>query len=71
MVVVCLIIAGESHAQLMINKGATIVVKTSGFMEVNGAYQNSTGPIDDSGTVTITSDFTNNSPATAGGAEQR
>lgn len=56
------------HAQLMINKGATIVVKNAGFMQVNGAYQNQTGTIDDSGTVTITSDFTNNTPATAGGA---
>jgi hypothetical protein len=56
------------HAQLMINKGAVIVVKNAGFMQVNGAYQNQTGSIDDSGTVTVTSHFTNNSAATAGGA---
>jgi hypothetical protein len=52
----------------MYNNGATIVTKPASFMEVNGAYQNNTGSIDDSGTVTITSDFTNSSAATAGGA---
>jgi Secretion system C-terminal sorting domain len=54
-----------SRAQLMINKGATIVTKPSSFMQVNGAYQNQTGSIDDSGTVTITTDFTNNVAATS------
>ena len=56
------------RAQLMINKGATIVTKVGSFMQVNGAYQNQTGSIDDSGIVTITTDFTNNSAATAGGS---
>src|SRR6266540_6491633 len=66
--VVAMFATQSLHAQLMINKGATIVVKNAGFMQVNGAYQNQTGSIDDSGTVTVTSDFTNNSAATAGGA---
>ncbi len=57
-----------AHAQLMINKGATIVTKVGSYTQVNGAYQNQTGSIDDSGTVTITTDFTNNSAATAGGS---
>ncbi len=63
-----LLFSGSSYAQLMINKGATIVTKPSSYMQVNGAYQNQTGSIDDSGTVTITTDFTNNSAATAGGS---
>jgi hypothetical protein len=57
-----------AHAQLMINKGATIVTKTGSTMQVNGAYQNNTGSIDDSGTVTITTDFENDAAATAGGS---
>ncbi len=57
-----------SRAQLMYNNGATIVTKPGAFVEVNGAYQNNTGSIDDSGTVTVTSDFTNSSAATAGGS---
>ena len=52
----------------MINKGATIVTKPNSFMQVNGAYQNQTGSIDDSGVVTITTDFTNNSAATSSNA---
>lgn len=68
MLFVAMVATTSLRAQLMINKGATIVVKTSGFVQVNGAYQNQTGSIDDSGTVTITSDFTNNSAATAGGS---
>lgn len=67
-VLLATLVASGSRAQLMINKGATIVVKTSGFMQVNGAYQNQTGSIDDSGIVTVTSDFTNNSVAFAGGS---
>lgn len=63
-----LFLSQTASAQLMINKGATIVTKPSSFMQVNGAYQNQTGSIDDSGTVTITTDFTNNSAATAGGS---
>ncbi|HET6400479.1 MAG TPA: T9SS type A sorting domain-containing protein [Candidatus Kapabacteria bacterium] len=63
-----LFIAGPVRAQLMINKGATIVTKPSSFMQVNGAYQNQTGSIDDSGVVTITTDFTNNTAATSSNA---
>ncbi len=57
-----------ARAQVMYNNGATIVTKPGSFMQVNGAYQNNTGSIDDSGTVTITSDFTNSTLATAGGS---
>ncbi len=57
-------LAVPARAQLMINKGAVIVTKPNSFMQVNGAYQNQTGSIDDSGTVTITTDFTNNTAAT-------
>ncbi len=60
--------AVPARAQLMYNNGATIVTKPSSYVQVNGAYQNQTGSIDDSGTVTITSDFTNASAATAGGS---
>ncbi|MDP4233357.1 MAG: hypothetical protein Q8913_08360 [Bacteroidota bacterium] len=66
--VLYMVMAQAAGAQLMINKGATIVTKTNSFMQVNGAYQNQTGSIDDSGIVTITTDFTNNSAATAGGS---
>jgi hypothetical protein len=52
----------------MINKGATIVTKTSSIMQVNGAYQNASGSIDDSGVVVVTTNFTNSTPATAGGS---
>ena len=62
------VLPAGTKAQLMINKGATIVTKLSSFVQVNGAYQNSSGSIDDSGIVTVTSDFTNNSVATAGGS---
>jgi len=56
--------APSAHAQLMYNDGATIVTKVSSFMQINGAFENHTvstftGSIDDSGTVTITTDFTN------------
>jgi hypothetical protein len=57
-----------TSAQLMINKGATISTKITSIMQVNGAYQNASGSIDDSGTVVVTTNFTNSSPATAGGA---
>jgi hypothetical protein len=67
-VLLSLCLPAEAAAQLMINKGATIVTKTGSMVQVNGAYQNSTGSIDDSGIVTITTDFTNNSTATAGGS---
>ena len=63
-----LALAPLAHAQLMINKGATIVTKPNAFVQVNGAYQNNTGSIDDSGTVTITTDFENDAAATAGGS---
>ncbi len=63
-----LFLSQTASAQLMINKGATIVTKPSSFMQVNGAYQNQTGSIDDSGIVTVITDFTNNSAATAGGS---
>ncbi len=63
-----LLMAVPVRAQLMYNNGATIVTKPSSFVQVNGAYQNNTGSIDDSGTVTITSDFTNSATATAGGS---
>jgi hypothetical protein len=58
----------NARAQLMINKGATTSTKLNSYVQVNGAYQNQTGTIDDSGIVTITSDFTNNAPAFAGGS---
>jgi hypothetical protein len=61
-------IGGPIRAQLMINKGAVIVTKPNSFMQVNGAYQNQTGSIDDSGVVTITTDFTNNTAATSSNA---
>ncbi len=57
-----------ARAQLMYNNGATIVTKPNSSVQVNGAYQNQTGSIDDSGTVTITTDFTNATLATAGGS---
>ena len=61
----CILFLNQTASgQLMINKGATIVTKPSSFMQVNGAYQNQTGSIDDSGIVTVTTDFTNNSAAT-------
>ena len=56
------------RAQIMINKGAVISTKLNSYVQVNGAYQNLTGSIDDSGTVTITTDFTNNSAATSSNA---
>ncbi|HEY3876178.1 MAG TPA: T9SS type A sorting domain-containing protein [Candidatus Kapabacteria bacterium] len=56
------------QAQIMYNNGAIIVTKPSSFVQVNGAYTNNTGSIDDSGTVTITTDLTNNTTATAGGS---
>lgn len=57
-----------ARAQLMYNNGATIVTKLSSYVQVNGAYENESGSIDDSGTVTITSDFTNIAAAIAGGS---
>ena len=57
-----------ASAQIMINKGAVISTKLNSYVQVNGAYQNQTGSIDDSGTVTITTDFTNNSAATSSNA---
>src|SRR5581483_3553990 len=56
------------RAQLMINKGAVIVTKPASYTQVNGAYENQTGSIDDSGTVTITTDFTNDVAATSSNA---
>ena len=59
---------GDASAQLMINKGALIYTKTGSIVQINGAYQNSSGTIKDSGIVTITTDFTNSTGAIAGGA---
>jgi len=57
------------RAQVMNNKGAVIVVKPAGFMQVNGDYRNySAGDIDDSGIVTITTHFTNDAAAFSGGS---
>ncbi len=61
-------LVSPARAQLMLNNGAVIVTKPGAFMQVNGAYQNLYGSIDDSGTVTITTDFTNNSTATSSNA---
>jgi hypothetical protein len=58
----------SARAQLMYNNGAAIYTKPASVVQVNGAYQNNTGSIDDSGTVTVTSDFTNSTLATAGGS---
>jgi hypothetical protein len=59
----------SAHAQLVANKGAVIVTKPSSIVMVNGAVQNFiSGSIDDSGTITITTDLTNNASATAGGS---
>src|SRR5436305_1843413 len=65
----CLIGSLSVRAQVMNNKGAVIVVKLAGFMQVNGDYRNySAGNIDDSGIVTITTHFTNDAAAFSGGS---
>ena len=56
------------RAQLFYGNGATIVTKPGSEVQVNGAAQINTGSLDDSGTVTVTSNFTNSTAATSGGS---
>ncbi len=58
----------SARAQLFYGNGATIVTKPSSIMQVNGSAQINTGSLDDSGTITITANFTNSSAATSGGS---
>jgi Secretion system C-terminal sorting domain len=57
-----------ARAQIFYGNGATIVTKPGSIVQVNGSAQINTGSLDDSGTVTITANFTNSTAATAGGS---
>src|ERR1039458_9194103 len=58
----------SAHAQIFYGNGATIVTKPGSIVQVNGSAQINTGSFDDSGTVTVTSNFTNSTAATSGGS---
>jgi hypothetical protein len=58
----------SARAQLFYGNGATIVTKPGSEVQVNGSAQINTGSLDDSGTITITANFTNSTAATSGGS---